>query len=194
MLNFKKNDSYDPIDVLGILIAGKRYSLEKLVTLCETLCSPTMDTCLNILKESDRLNVSGLRDRSLTFVATNMDVLKDTTEFSMLKLSSPRLLEKILVRVKEIDRSRDWSVNRQMSARKIIETEVLEEVERKQREAQKEKNQPFPWVAIASILFGFVLFFIFVANLRNEIMWVVPFLNIAVMMGLGIIVIRALSN
>ena len=90
-INTARNEErtvYDPIEVLGILIAGKRYGLRRLVTLCENVCLPTMGTCLNILKESDRLNVSGLRDRCLTYVATNMDELKDSAEFSMLKISS----------------------------------------------------------------------------------------------------------
>ena len=196
-INTAKNEKrtvYDPIEVLGILIAGKRYGLRRLVTLCENFCLPTMDTCLNILKESDRLNVSGLRDRCLTYVATNMDELKDSAEFSMLKISSPRLLEKILIRVREIDRSRDWNVNRQMSARRIIDAEVLEEVERKQKIEEDKKTEPFPWVAIISILVGFAAFFVTMANLRSEIMWVIPFVNIAGVAAILLVVFRALSN
>ena len=82
-----------------------------------------------------------------------MHDLKDTPEFSMLKISSPRLLEKILVRVKEID-SRDWSVDRQMSARKVIELEVLDKMEQKQESAD-EMDQPFPWLARSDGVCGF---------------------------------------
>ena len=146
------------------------------------------------MKESDRLNAQTLRDRALTFVATHMHTLKDTPEFSMLKISSPRLLEKILVRVKEIDRSRDWSVDRQMSARKVIELEVLDKMEQKQQESADEMEQPFPWLAIVTVFVGFALFYIMINNLKQELRYLIPFLNIAVVMGLGAYMLRTLSN
>ena len=40
-INTARNEErtvYDPIEVLGILIAGKRYGLRRLVTLCENFC------------------------------------------------------------------------------------------------------------------------------------------------------------
>ena len=104
----------------------------------------------------------------------------------MLKISSPRLLEKICP-VKEIDRSRDWSVDRQMSARKVIELEVLDKMEQKQQEEANETVQPFPWMAIMTVLVGFVLFYIMVNNLKQELRYLIPFLNIAVVLGMGYI-------
>ena len=112
----------------------------------------------------------------------------------MLKISSPRLLEKILVRVKEIDRSRDWSVDRQMSARKVIELEVLDKMEEKQQKVADEMEQPFPWLAIATVLVGFVLFYIMINNLKQELRYLIPFLNVAVIVGLGAYMLRTLSN
>ena len=99
-----------------------------------------------------------------------------------------------MVRVKEIDRSRDWSVDRQMSARKVIELEVLDKMEQKQQESADEMDQPFPWLAIVTVFVGFALFYIMINNLKQELRYLIPFLNIAVVMGLGAYMLRTLSN
>ena len=80
-----------------------------------------------------------------------------------------------------------------MSARKVIELEVLDKMEQNNKK-KRQMEQPFPCQVIATVFVGFALFYIMINNLKQELRYLIPFLNIAVIMGLGAYMLRALSN
>jgi alpha-tubulin suppressor-like RCC1 family protein len=182
---------WDPVDLVGLLVAAKRYNLSRLVTLCESLCVPDIDSCVTILKETARVQSKRLMDETLSFIAKNLDRLKDRPEFEDLLASSPHTLELLLGRVQAITKSKEWGVDRQAAARKIIEEGVLQELA---EQKEREEEQGFPFFALGMLVGGVSILFGVVYRLPDDYMWIIPFLNIFMLVGATVVTGRVLAS
>jgi hypothetical protein len=182
---------WDPIKVLGLLVAGKRYRLLRLVRICESLCKPDLGSCMTILSETHRLKVHGLMDETLSFVARSLDVLKDQPEFSRVTAGSPQILEPLLQRVQAINRAREWGVGRQAAARKMIEDGVMQELAQKKTDPEE---AAFPWLALFMMVSACAGVYLFIIYLPEDYLWVTPFINIGLFGGAIVITGRVLAS
>ena len=182
---------WDPIKVLGLLVAGKRYRLLRLVRICESLCKPDLGSCMTILSETHRLKVHGLMDETLSFVARSLDVLKDQPEFSRVTGGSPQILEPLLQRVQAINRAREWGGGRQAAARKMIEDGVMQELAQKKTDPEE---AAFPWLALFMMVSACAGVYLFIIYLPEDYLWVTPFINIGLFGGAIVITGRVLAS
>ena len=130
-------------------------------------------------------------DETLSFIAKNLDRLKDRPEFEDLMASSPRILELLLGRVQSITKSKEWGVDRQAAARKIIEEGVLQELA---EQKEREEEQGFPYFALGMLVGGVAFSFGIVYRLPDDYMWIIPFLNVFTLVGAAIATGRVLAS
>ena len=101
-------------------------------------------------------------------------------------MNSKKLDPKSIYNKYDIDHDGTVSDEEMARNKELLELELQEE--------KSETQKQMAWVAMISILVGFAAFFATIANLKSEVMWVVPFVNIAGVAAILIVVFRALGN
>lgn len=173
--------------LLQDLLLADRYSLQRMKSACESCIGLTYRNACKVLEIADLVSAPRLRERALSFITSHVAQVAASPAFVHLQREAPQLLVEVQARIRQRNTT-------YVAPPAPLKT-ALQAAAEKEQEEQDElfSVQPLPWwVLLAVVCLG--VLYSYVAVFNTSFGFVVPALNVVVLLGAVAAALRSMGE